>query len=40
MVVNRFDGDKIAEEWTVSELAGTFLKIFIEQKTLKQKLLY
>ena len=25
MVVTRFDGEKIAEEWTVSELAGQLL---------------
>lgn len=25
MVISRFDGEKIAEEWTVSELAGELL---------------
>ena len=25
MVVSRFEGDKIAEEWVVSELAGQLL---------------
>ena len=28
MVVSRFDGDKIAEEWTVSELAGELFSKF------------
>jgi len=35
MVVSRFDGDKIAEEWVVSELAGQLL---LKQPKIKNRL--
>jgi predicted ester cyclase len=34
MVISRFEGDKIAEEWVVSELAGQLL---LKQPAIKQK---